>query len=105
MENNQISAEDIGQLKGAFMIEFGAGWCGFCQSAQPMIAQALVQYPNVSHIKIEDGKGQRLGRIYAVKLWPTLVFLKDGVEVSRLVRPSDITILTKALSEINFSKA
>ena len=105
MENNQISAEDIWQLKGAFMIEFGAGWCGFCQSAQPMIAQALVQYPNVSHIKIEDGKGQRLGRIYAVKLWPTLVFLKDGVEVSRLVRPSDITILTKALSEINFSKA
>lgn len=87
------------------MIEFGAGWCGFCQAAQPMIAQALVQYPNVNHIKIEDGKGQRLGRIYAVKLWPTLVFLKDGVEVSRLVRPSSISILTKALSEINISEA
>lgn len=105
MEKNQISPEDIGQLKGAFMIEFGASWCGFCQSAQPVITQALVQYPNVSHIKIEDGKGQRLGRIYAVKLWPTLVFLKDGVEVSRLVRPRSIAVLTQALSEINISEA
>jgi thioredoxin 1 len=38
-------------------------------------------------VKVEDGPGQRLGRSFGVKLWPTLVFLKDGKEVTRLVRP------------------
>lgn len=41
------------------------------------------------HIKIEDGPGRALGRSYKVKLWPTLIALKDGKEVGRVVRPSD----------------
>lgn len=40
------------------------------------------------HLKIEDGPGRRLGRFFRVKLWPTLVFLQDGEEVARLVRPA-----------------
>ena len=37
----------------------------------------------------EDRGRQRqpLGRSFRVKLWPTLVFLRDGEEVARLVRP------------------
>lgn len=48
------------------------------------------------HLKIEDGPGRALGRQYRVKLWPTLVVLRDGQEVGRLVRPaaaSDIEAL------------
>jgi thioredoxin 1 len=54
----------------------------------------------VRHIKIEDGKGQRLGRQYAIKLWPTLVFLKDGVELSRLIRPNNEQVISDALDRI-----
>jgi len=43
----------------------------------------------VRHLKIEDGPGRPLGRSFRVKLWPTLVFLRDGVEVARVVRPAD----------------
>ena len=55
----------------------------------------------MNHIKIEDGKGQRLGRQYAIKLWPTLVFLKEGVELSRLVRPDNEQVISEALSQIS----
>jgi len=41
---------------------------------------------------VEDGPGRPLGRSYRVKLWPTLVFLQDGREVSRLVRPAGAAI-------------
>ena len=96
-QDNKIERAELDQRKGATVVEFGATWCGYCQAAQPIITAALAQHPLVRHIKIEDGKGQRLGRTYAVKLWPTLIFLKDGTEVSRIVRPTDIQMMTDAL--------
>lgn len=77
----------IDALQGANVLEFGTPWCGHCLRAQPLIEAALKDRANIAHVKVEDGPGQRLGRTFGVKLWPTLVFLKDGQEVARLVRP------------------
>ena len=41
----------------------------------------------IDHLRVEDGPGRRLGRTYRVKLWPTLVLLRDGCEIARVVRP------------------
>jgi thioredoxin 1 len=41
----------------------------------------------VRHIKVEDGKGKPLGRSFRVKLWPTLVFLRDGQVLGQVSRP------------------
>lgn len=97
---NKLERADLDILKEPAVVEFGASWCGYCQAAQPIIAAALIQYPNINHINIEDGKGERLGRTYAVKLWPTLIFLKGGVEISRLVRPTDTASIANALDEL-----
>ncbi|MEO6118713.1 MAG: thioredoxin family protein [Methylotenera sp.] len=97
----ELNRTDIDALKGAALLEFGAVWCGYCKAAQPIIASALVNYPNTYHIKIEDGKGRRLGRLYSVKLWPTLIFLRDGIEINRLVRPVNLEVINEALAEIN----
>ena len=79
--------EQVRQLKGDALLEFGASWCGYCQGARPAVQQALADYPSLPHIKVADGKGRPLGRAFAVKLWPTLILLRDGQEVARLVRP------------------
>lgn len=83
------SRDDVDRLPGATVVEFGTPWCGHCQRAQPLIEQALRDRPDVVHVKVEDGPGQRLGRSFGVKLWPTLVFLRDGTEMARVVRPQD----------------
>ena len=36
------------------------------------------------------GRGRPHGRSFRVKLWPTLVFLKDGQEVARVTRPASL---------------
>lgn len=100
-QNTQITQEDLAQSSGPLMLEFGADWCSYCQAAHPLIAAALLDYQHVQHIRIEDGKGQRLGRSYTVKLWPTLVFLKDGIELERLVRPQNTQVIVDALHAIN----
>lgn len=80
---------EVDALAGATVIEFGAIWCGICAGAQPSIVESFAAHPAVRHLKIEDGPGRPLGRSFGVKLWPTLVFLRDGVEVARVVRPAD----------------
>jgi thioredoxin 1 len=95
-----LRREDVEALPGALVIEFGTPWCGFCQRAQPAIQQALQPHA-VRHVKVEDGPGRPLGRSFRVKLWPTLVFLKDGQEVARVVRPTDSSEITAHLAPLN----
>ncbi|HEY0706884.1 MAG TPA: thioredoxin family protein [Polyangia bacterium] len=83
------SRHEIDNSSGLVVLEFGTGWCGICQAARPRIEATLARHPQVRHIKVEDGPGRKLGRSFRVKLWPTLVFLKDGVVVRQLARPRD----------------
>ena len=73
---------------GDLLLQFGVDWCGHCQAAEPAIAEALKAFPGLRHLRIEDGAGRPLGRSFHVKLWPTLVLLRDGQELARLVRPT-----------------
>jgi thioredoxin 1 len=93
--------EEIDRLAGPAVIEFGAPWCGYCQAAQPLLSAAFAGHPQVRHFKIEDGRGRPLGRSFRVKLWPTLIFLRDGREVERLVRPTGAGAIRDALARIN----
>lgn len=77
----------IDSFKGDTLIEFGTAWCGHCQAVQPALQEALAAHPGLRHLKVEDGKGRPLGRSFRVTLWPTLVLLRDGEEIARLVRP------------------
>ncbi|MBC7514142.1 MAG: thioredoxin family protein, partial [Herminiimonas sp.] len=58
-------------------------------------------HPHVEHIKVEDGSGRPLGRSFNVRLWPTLIFLQDGREVARLVRPTEAQPIADALAGID----
>ncbi len=96
--------EEIEALPGAAVLEFGSPWCGYCRRAQPLIQAAFAAHAGVRHLKVHDASGRRLGRSFGVRLWPTLVFLRDGKEVSRLVRPGEVKPIADALAQIDPSK-
>jgi len=98
---NEPRRDEVDRLDGPTVLEFGSPWCGWCRRAQPLIAQAFAAHPDVRHIKIADASGRRLGRSFGVKLWPTLVFLRDGKEAARLVRPEDAAAIGEALARID----
>lgn len=98
---DEPSRADIDQSRGWLLLQFGATWCGHCQAAQPAVQAFLKRHAGLAERWVEDGKGQPLGRSFAVKLWPTLVLLRDGVEVARVVRPrtpDDLQPLASALA-------
>jgi thioredoxin 1 len=90
-EDQEPARADIDARRGPLMLEFGSPWCGHCRRAQPLVDAALhaarAAHPGLPHVKVADGPGQPLGRSFGVKLWPTLIFLRDGAEVARVVRP------------------
>lgn len=85
---SEPTRDEVDQMPGPVVLEFGADWCPHCQAVRPVVADMRAKHPQVKHIGVADGKGQPLGRSFRVKLWPTLVFMKDGRVVSQLVRPS-----------------
>ncbi|GAA4347813.1 thioredoxin family protein [Variovorax defluvii] len=94
------SREEVDALPGPTVLEFGAPWCGICKGAQPLIEQALSAAPPLRHLKIEDGSGRPLGRSFGIKLWPTLVFLRDGRELGRVVRPTSAAAISDELARL-----
>lgn len=92
---------EVDQLSGPTLLEFGSPGCGHCLAAQPLLASALATYPGIRHIKISDGSGRPLGRSFKVRLWPTLIFLNNGEEIARLIRPVDASSIADALAKID----
>lgn len=100
-----LTRADVDATRGPMVLEFGTNWCGWCSGAQPNIEAAFGRAvaDGVTHVKVEDGPGRRLGRSFGVKLWPTLVFLRDGEERARVVRPQSTDEVAQALARIGGS--
>lgn len=97
----QPGRAEVDALPGATLLAFGTNWCGYCRAAHRPLENALADHPDVRVIKVEDGRGRPLGRSFRVKLWPSLIFLRDGEEVTRLVRPQRSEPILAALRQID----
>jgi thioredoxin 1 len=94
---------EVDAADGLQLIEFGAPDCGFCVAIQPALSRTLeVAAENgtpLTHLKIEDGSGRPLGRSFTVRLWPTLVLMRGGEELGRVVRPTGAPQLMELLAK------
>ena len=95
----QPERTSIDATPGLVALDFGTNWCGYCRAGEPLIEQALADYPQARHVKVEDGPGRPLGRSFRIKLWPSVVVLKDGQEVARVVRPDSADAVREALAK------
>jgi thioredoxin 1 len=96
----QLTRDDVDRLPGLTVLQFGTDWCGYCTAAEPAIEQALGGLEVSHYVLVEDGSRRPLGRSFRVKLWPTLIFLIDGVEVARSVRPWKLDDLAEPLAQV-----
>ena len=83
------TADALHALPGLVLLDFGTDWCGHCIGARAAVEAWVAAQQRIIHLRIEDGRGRRLGRAFTVKLWPTLVLLRNGEEIARVVRPRE----------------
>ena len=96
--------DEIDHSSGLVLLEFGTDWCGFCRALEPQVSALLAQHPQVRHVRVMDGPRRALGRSFKVKLWPNLVFMKDGQALRQLARPSSLE-LKQAFEEFRATPA
>jgi thioredoxin 1 len=98
--NAALERADIDTMTGTLLLEFGSNLCGICRATTPLVDAALAALPDLPHMRVQDGKGRRLGRSYGIKLWPTLILLRDGREAGRVVRPQTEAEIAALLAEL-----
>lgn len=72
--------------KGYALIDFGARWCGPCRLLEPRIASVARKYrKKVTFFKMDIDESPHTAKRFGITTVPTIVLLKDGVEVNRFV--------------------
>ena len=72
--------------KGYVLLDFGARWCGPCRLIEPRLENLARQHrKTVAFYKIDIDDSPETADRFKVKIVPTIILLKDGVEIDRLV--------------------
>jgi thioredoxin 1 len=79
--------EEVNWKEGLSLIDFWSPQCGPCMQLSPTIDEIKAQYQNlnVAKININEADNVDVAVEFGVRALPTLIFLKDGVEVDRQV--------------------
>jgi len=64
------------------IIDLYTNWCAPCRTLAPIL-EAVTQELNIELVKIDIEENDELAEYYKVRSIPTLIFMKEGVEVGR----------------------
>ena len=83
-------------VKGLVLLDFYTNWCGPCKLMSPI----LDKLTNIQVIKIDTEKYSDLAEKYNVSSLPTLVFIRDNVELKRYVDVTSQKVLQDKIDGI-----
>jgi thioredoxin 1 len=70
---------------GVTLIDFYADWCGPCKMIAPILEQLGEERQDFKIVKVDVDANQQSAMQYGVRNIPTLLIVKDGVEIHRQV--------------------
>ena len=69
------------------LLDFWATWCGPCASLKPTIVELANENNDLKVCTVDVDENKDLAREYKVMSIPTVIALKDGKEIGRIVGP------------------
>lgn len=86
---------------GLVIVNFSAPWCPDCVRIEPIMKVLEEEYSSIKFFKVDIDKDEALKDLLHIRRIPTLLFLKDGIEVSeRLVEPDNKMPIKQAIENM-----
>lgn len=82
------------------IIDFWAAWCGPCQAFAPTYKKVAEDYPDIVFGKVNTEEEQKLAKHFSVRSIPTLMAIRDGLEVFYQPGSLDETTLRQLVEEV-----
>ena len=101
---DQDFEDKVLKQKGVFFVDFYADWCGPCKISGPIIDKLADEYQGkLTFGKVNVDENQATSQKYGVMSIPTVVVLKDGQGVDRMIgfagEEGYVKMIKKALGE------
>ena len=79
--------------------KFSAVWCGPCRALAPVMNEIKGQFNNVKFTDYDVDEAYEAATEYGVRSVPTVVIVKDGVEINRFTGMSSKMAYVNAINE------
>ncbi len=84
VDESNFEEEVINSTSPVF-IEFYADWCGPCKMVSPIVEEIASEYSDIKFVKVNVDNCPNLSDKYQIVYIPTLIFMKNGEVVGKLV--------------------
>jgi thioredoxin 1 len=85
MQELTTSNFDSAIAKGNVVVDFWAPWCGPCRMLGPVLEEASKSQTDTTFVKVNVDEQPEIAQRFGVRGIPTLVYFKDGKQVSESV--------------------
>ena len=82
------------------VIDFWAAWCGPCKMLGPIIDELSISNTDFTIGKVNVDENSVLSSSYGIKSIPTIIFLKNGVVVDKVVGIKSVKELQSIIDSI-----
>ena len=83
------------------LVDFWASWCAPCRMMAPVLNDVATELKGNSHVgKVDIQQFQSLASQFKVRSIPTLILLRNGIEINRFVGIKSKEFLLKEMAKV-----
>ena len=96
-----INEAEFNVTSGLYVVKFWATWCGPCRVLTPTINKLDEEFENIKFLSVDVDQVPALAQKFKIKSLPTLLFIKDGEVVNKIIGVHLIDPLRASLRELD----